>query len=149
MIPVEFEADRGFFTQLLCRGGETLDDHAELFDFDPPAAKRAAFAKIRGDNLRHRLAEHGEVCQLRIHAQCDVASGLNIDHVIPLSTNQLNKRLRGLGTSQAPDGKLLKTPTQSFGSNHPRNLILACAKCNGHKKHRILDAATIRRVLGL
>lgn len=149
MIPFEFEADPGFFNQLLCREGETLDDYAELFDFDPPAFKRAAFAKIRGDILRLRLAEHGEVCQLRIHAQCDVSTGLHIDHVIPLSTNQLNKALRGLGTSQTPGGKRRKTPTQSFGSNHPRNLILACAKCNGHKKHRILDTATVRRLLSL
>ncbi|MCC7434172.1 MAG: hypothetical protein IT363_05760 [Methanoregulaceae archaeon] len=49
MIPFEFEADRGFFTQLLCREGEMLDDDAELFDFESPAAKRAAFAKTRGD----------------------------------------------------------------------------------------------------
>lgn len=56
MIPFEFEADRGFFTQLLCREGETLDDYAEMFDFDPPAVKRAAFAKIRGDILRQRVA---------------------------------------------------------------------------------------------
>ena len=57
MIPFEFEADCGFFSQLLCREGETLDDYAELFDFDPPAAKRAAFANIRGDILRQRLAD--------------------------------------------------------------------------------------------
>jgi 5-methylcytosine-specific restriction endonuclease McrA len=147
--PFQFETDRGFFTQFLCREGETLDNYAELFDFDARAIKRAAFAKIRDDILRQRLAEHGDVCQLRIHAQCDVSTGLHIDHAIPLSTNQLNKRLRGLGTHQTPDGKRRKTPTQSFGSNHPRNLILACAKCNGHKKHRILDAATIRRALSL
>ena len=84
--PFEFEADRGLFAELLCREGETLDDYAQLFDFDPPAVKRASFAKIRGDILRQRLAEHGEVCQLRIHAQCDVSTGLQIDHVIPLFT---------------------------------------------------------------
>ncbi len=102
MIPFEFETDHEFFAQLLCREGETLDDYAELFDFDPPAVKRAAFAKIRGDILRQRLAEDGEVCQLRIHAQCDVATGLHIDHVIPLSTNQLNKLLLGLRHQSCP-----------------------------------------------
>jgi hypothetical protein len=49
MIPFEFEADLGFFTQLLCRDGETLDDYAELFDFSLPAVKRAAVAKIRSE----------------------------------------------------------------------------------------------------
>jgi 5-methylcytosine-specific restriction endonuclease McrA len=26
----------------------------------------------------------------------------------------------------------------SYGSNHPKNLILACDKCNSRKKHKIL-----------
>lgn len=147
MIAFEFEADRQFFTQLLCAEGESLDDYAELFDFDPPAAKRAEFARIRNDILQRRLAELGETCQLRLNERCDTSSGLTIDHVIPLSSNNLNKALRAMGTSRTPEGRLIKTPTQSFGSNHPRNLILACASCNGHKKNRILDRDTLRRIL--
>lgn len=46
---LQFDADLGFFTQLLCRDGETLDDYAEMFDFSLPAVKRAAVAKIRGE----------------------------------------------------------------------------------------------------
>ncbi|MBK7431316.1 MAG: HNH endonuclease [Bacteroidetes bacterium] len=34
-----------------------------------------------------------------------------------------------------------KVATQSFGSNHIDNLVIACANCNNHKKHRILRRA--------
>ncbi|MBK6989183.1 MAG: hypothetical protein IPH33_13745 [Bacteroidetes bacterium] len=66
-------------------------------------------------------------------SMCDISSGIVIDHLIPLSTNQLNKSLRKLAPVK---GK--KVATQSFGSNHIDNLVIACASCNNHKKHRII-----------
>jgi hypothetical protein len=29
-------------------------------------------------------------------------------------------------------------PAQNFGSNHPRNITLACKRCNSFKKHRLI-----------
>lgn len=147
MTNFEFEDDRTFFGALLCHDSEAMSAYAELFDFRPPEVKRREFAKVRGRVLREKLAEHGEVCQLWLGDTCDVTSGLVLDHLIPLSSNQLNKTLRGLVATRTPEGKLVKAPTQSFGSNHPRNLILACAKCNGRKKHRFLDREAMRRIL--
>ena len=39
-----------------------------------------------------------------------------------------------------------KVLTQSFGSNHKNNLILACKNCNLHKKHR-MEKEVIQKVL--
>jgi hypothetical protein len=41
----------------------------------------------------------------------------------------------------------VKVEPQSFGSNHPRNLTLACRRCNGFKKHRILSAEVLKRLI--
>lgn len=73
---------------------------------------------------------------------CDLDSGIVIDHLIPLSTNKLNKELRNL----KPD-KFKKVISQSFGSNHMDNLIIACNNCNNHKKHRILDRNKLLEIL--
>jgi 5-methylcytosine-specific restriction endonuclease McrA len=59
-----------------------------------------------------------------------------LDHLIPLSSNELNKRLRAL-----PRVGKAKVARQSFGSNHADNLILACKRCNAFKKHRLLAPA--------
>jgi len=56
-----------------------------------------------------------------------------VDHYIPLSTNELNKKLRNL---KAEPGKKVKS--QSFGSNDLDNFTLACSRCNGFKKHKII-----------
>jgi len=68
-------------------------------------------------------------------------SSFAIDHIIPLSTNKLNKELRKV--KPLPGRKVL---TQSFGSNHINNLILACSKCNGYKKHRLLTKDEINKI---
>lgn len=69
-------------------------------------------------------------------------SPLVLDHFIPLSSNTLNKLLRKLW---AKPGR--KVPTQSFGSNHPDNLVLACQRCNAYKKQRVPDRALVLRVI--
>lgn len=75
---------------------------------------------------------------------CDIERGINVDHLIPLSSNKLNKELRQL---KALKGK--KVLTQSFGSNNLSNLVLACKKCNSYKKHRFLSKAELKRILDL
>jgi 5-methylcytosine-specific restriction endonuclease McrA len=40
-----------------------------------------------------------------------------------------------------------KVLAQSFGSNHPNNLILACERCNNYKKHRFLSREQLKRIL--
>jgi len=75
-------------------------------------------------------------------SMCDINSGINVDHLIPLATNKLNKELRNL---KAEPGRKVKS--QSFGSNHIDNLIIACADCNNYKKHRIIERAKIQSIL--
>jgi 5-methylcytosine-specific restriction endonuclease McrA len=90
------------------------------------------------------VARFGQVCQLRLLEECDPGAGLAIDHVIPLSTNKLNKELRNL---VAAKGR--KVATQSFGSNNIQNLVFECGRCNGYKKHRFLTREQLKRVLSV
>jgi 5-methylcytosine-specific restriction endonuclease McrA len=140
----EFMEDRQFFADLLTDGDVNLLDHAysDLFDFRHPAIKRWEFDKVRKKLLRDLIEKHNGQCQLGIHPLCYPDHGLEPDHVIPLSSNVLNKELRHLTRTTSA-----KVESQSFGSNHPRNLTLACRKCNGLKKHRLLDGQTLRRLL--
>lgn len=137
----------GFFVMRLCDEGEDLDRYGMLFDLSDPAKKRAAFARICAPMKATLIQKVGLVCMLRSSRDCDPSSGLEIDHLIPLSSNKLNKEIRGAAKSMIIDGHLKKAPTESFGSNHPRNLALACKRCNAEKKHRFLDRQTIKRVL--
>jgi len=143
----EFDADRSYCEDLLCCDGEGISQYAELFDFRSPLKKRHEFQALYSRHLSRLLARFGERCMLHIAPDCNVDSGLEIDHVIPLSSNALNKRLRSGATSRSPDGRLKKVPTQSFGSNHPHNLVLACHNCNSLKKNAFPDGVILRRVL--
>src|ERR687895_52403 len=78
---------------------------------------------------RARLSSRN--CQLQFVEGCEINNPVAIDHVIPISSNVLNKHLRKSKPLVA--GK--KVPTESFGSNDMSNLVLACAKCNSNKKH--------------
>lgn len=141
--------DEQYFRELLCAVGEDLAEYADLFDFRPPMEKRREFQRLRSTHLSSLQDQCGETCFLRCAPDCDVRSGLTVDHVIPLSTNKLAKQLRRLSASRIATGRLRKAPTQSFGSNHPRNLALACNNCNSFKQNKILDQAAIRRILEL
>ena len=139
-----FLEDRRFFANLLADGDEELLDEkfSDLFDFRHPAIKRWEFDKISKKVLAQLMEKHKGVCQLGIHPECSAMHGLEPDHIIPLSTNVLNKELRHLKRTSSA-----KVESQSFGSNHPRNFTLACRKCNGLKKHRILAGDTLKKLI--
>ena len=131
----EHPEDREFFTNLLAGGDEKKleAEFPDYFDFRNPEVKRAEFNKIRPKVFKDLMGKYGEKCQLHIHPDCSKEKVWEMDHIIPLSTNELNKKLRHMvRTSRG------KVPAQSFGSNHLKNLILACKRCNAFKKHRIL-----------
>lgn len=132
----EFPEDKKFFAGILAGGDEELLDreYSDLFDFRHPAIKRWEFDKVSKKVLRELIERYSGKCQLRIHPECDSKWGLEPDHIIPLSSNVLNKELRHMKPEKG-----MKVVAQSFGSNHPRNLTLACRRCNGLKKHRIVS----------
>lgn len=138
----EFPEDQAFFEALLINDAEHLSikDFEHLFDFRAPDVKRSEFNRIRNTVFETLVQRDGLRCLLNLEV-CDPARGFVVDHLIPLSTNKLNKRLRALRPQ-----KRKKAPAQSFGSNHIDNLILACTACNNHKKHRILDGAKMRSI---
>jgi len=144
MMSFEYQEDEQFFHDLLCEPGDNLDKYQSLFDFRSPSVKRNEFNRQRAHLLADLLSQDGCVCQLQYSARCNIERGLVIDHLIPLSSNKLNKELRHL--SALPGNKVA---SQSFGSNHPNNLILACGNCNGLKKHRLLTREQIRPILRL
>jgi hypothetical protein len=140
----ESPEDKRYFHDLLCASGEDLSRYASLFDFRPPTIKRREFDCQRARLRSELVKRYGHVCQLRYSDKCDIQSGIVIDHLIPLASNKLNKELRHL-----PALPSKKVASQSFGSNHPNNLVLACLHCNNHKKHRLLTSEQFRPLLQL
>lgn len=136
----EFKEDRGYFERLLCKEGEELERYETLFDFRLAIVKRKEFNSKRKSLVEKLLSLHGRDCMLKYEC-CDLSSGLTVDHLIPLSTNKLNKELRKF----KPESDK-KVTSQSFGSNHIDNLVIACAKCNSHKNHKILEAELFTRI---
>lgn len=137
--------DRIFFSDLLCEEGESIEKYALLFDFRDVTKKRREFQAARLSLFENLRTKHGSLCMLHCTKACTEGRGvLTIDHLIPLSSNKLNKELRCIVPLLRR-----KVPTQSIGSNHTANLVLACATCNGEKKHRILDRAEFRRLLAV
>jgi 5-methylcytosine-specific restriction endonuclease McrA len=123
-----YPEDARYFADILTAGDiEKLErDYGQLFDFRDPKIKLAEFSS-RYNHLKQAVIKRdGETCSLKLLPECQ--GGWVIDHVIPRSSNVLNKTLRHLGHEP---GK--KVPAQSFGSNHIDNLVLACKACNGEK----------------
>jgi hypothetical protein len=131
----EYPEDRKFFLNLLAGGDEQNFERefSDYFDFRHPAIKRWEFDKTSKKILAGLIKKHGEVCQLRLHPDCSKEKVWQTDHIVPLSTNELNKILRHMVRTTSE-----KVPAQSFGSNHSKNLILAFKRCNAFKKHRIM-----------
>jgi hypothetical protein len=138
----EFPEDEQYFYSYLCDAGESFDKYEGLFDFRPPNTKRTEFNSHRNQLLTSLREKYKDRCQLHFEDICDEQSGWVVDHLIPLSSNKLNKKLRNL-----PALPRKKVAAQSFGSNHPNNLILACANCNNRKKHTFLGREQIKHIL--
>ena len=142
MLIFKFPEDKKYFTDLLCIGNESIGKYSDLFDFREPSVKRREFGGLRNRFLKKFIEEKGKICELNIPEKCDINSGFQIDHLIPLSSNKLNKEIRKLKPEK---GK--KIITQSFGSNHEKNLLLVCKNCNANKKHRFLNKEKIQFLL--
>ena len=131
----ENKEDYYFFLDKLAKGDALIFEkkYRKMFDFRDPKIKRDEFNKIRNDIFKKLVSEYGKKCQLNIHKDCSKEKVFDVDHYIPISTNELNKKLRGM---KPQNGK--KVPAQSFGSNDISNLRIACKRCNAFKKHKIL-----------
>lgn len=131
-----------FFDRLLTElGGIAQNTH--LFDFRDPAEKRKEFNCMRKQVFKSLVVIYGLTCQLNCHADC-TGTASEVDHLIPLSSNVLNKKLRNI---RGASGK--KTPAQSFGSNHQDNFVLACSRCNAFKKHRLPTQKLIQGIIDI
>ncbi len=144
MINFEYPEDREYFAYLLANGDvEKLEsDFSELFDFEHPAIKREKFNKIKKKVIKELLEKYGNECQLKIHEDCSKVSKFEPDHVVPLSSNELNKKIRGMVRFSSA-----KVERQSLGSNNMRNLTLACKRCNAFKKNNFFEQDLYERLL--
>ena len=120
-----------------------VDSNSHLFDFHAPDLKRREFNAIRDAFFAELSRRYGAGCQLRCHDDCG-GVGTVVDHLIPLSSNVLNKTLRGMKASANK-----KAPTQSFGSNHMDNFVLSCRRCNAFKQSKIPTADLINSITQL
>ena len=135
----EYTEDEEFFDDLFENHGG-IECNLHHFDFRSPKEKRNEFNKIRNNIFKELQEKHGDVCQLKIHSDCE-HNGLVVDHFIPLSSNKLNKQLRNL------KGRLgKKVKTQSFGSNDSRNFVLACRRCNAFKQNGFPEKELIIKI---
>ena len=135
-MPFAYPEDRDFFCNLLAGGDPNRfeKEFTDYFDFRHPAIKRWEFDKTSKKVLANLIEKYGAVCQLRLHPDCSKVQIWEPDHLIPLSSAELQRKLRHIKNN--PDGS--KPESLSYGSNHPKNLILACKRCNAFKKHRII-----------
>lgn len=131
----QYPEDKKFFIDFLANGNENKfnKEFKDCFDFRDSKIKRKEFNLVRNDIFKKLVSQYGKKCQLQIHPNCSKINKFDIDHYIPLSTNELNKKLRNMKRTT-----FRKVPSQSFGSNDIKNLIIACSRCNAFKKHRIL-----------
>lgn len=138
----EFEEDQKYFEQHF-ESMNGLESNDFLFDFRSPLEKRKEFNSMRGMIFDQLIDAYGVACQLCCHQDCTKTATV-VDHLMPISTNRLNKELRGM---KAVDGK--KAPTQSFGSNDIKNFVLSCSRCNAFKQNKIPDVHLLQHVYKL
>ena len=129
----KYKNDEMFFKKML--EFLNIDTFLTLFDFSEPIEKRKEFNKIKKKFYDQLMLKQQGECYLAFNSICDVSKGYQIDHMIPLSTNILNKNLRNLKSTD----KNKKVQSESYGSNHINNLILTCKSCNQNKKHKLLN----------
>lgn len=133
----QYKADYNFFLKELTGGDAALFEKKflKLFDFRDPKIKRKEFNLIRNKIYKVLVSKYGDKCQLKLCDDCGRENIFAVDHYIPLSSNELNKKIRKM---KAEKGK--KVLSQSFGSNDISNLRIACKRCNDFKKHKIIIA---------
>ncbi|GEM_PF-514338 len=138
----QYPEDRDFFVSFLTDGDEEKfeQEYKDCFDFRDPKIKKAEFDLLQPKLFRELVARYGLKCQLQIHPDCSKVAKFHVDHVIPRSTNELNKKLRNIKRTGWP-----KVESQSFGSNNVKNLVIACSRCNAYKKHRFIKPAQWRK----
>ena len=127
----KYKRDNRFFADLLADGSISALEkkYSHLFDFRKPTIKRREY-NARKRMLFSALFRRAKgICQI-----CKSAKGIEIDHIVPLASNQLNKKFRKMYPTRI-GGKLRKVPSESYGSNNPANLQLACRPCNRKKWH--------------
>ncbi len=115
-------------------------EYTEYFDFRDPAIKRREFDKIGKKTLSDLIEKYGTLCQLQLHPDCSKVKVWETDHFIPLSSAELQRKLRHKKNN--PDGS--KPASLSYGSNHTKNLLLSCQRCNAFKKHKIIPFGGLR-----
>lgn len=131
--------DRDFFDDLFSEFGG-IDRNSDHFDFRNADEKREEFNQKRKALFDQFVLARGKNCELRTHVGC-AGIAEQVDHLIPLSTNVLNKVIR----KAVPQGGK-KVLSQSFGSNRSSNLVLACGRCNAFKKHRLPTKDLLGRI---
>ncbi|MEQ1733557.1 MAG: hypothetical protein ABL940_07785 [Bacteroidia bacterium] len=91
----KYDVDKLFFADLFSCEVNELNKYSSFFDFRNPQLKRKEFNSSRNGLYSTLVKQHGELCMLNLGTNCDIKSGFAIDHIIPLSSNVLNKR-RGI-----------------------------------------------------
>lgn len=129
IIDFKFLEDKKYFTDILCGGDvEKLEKNCkEFFDFRSPSIKRKEFNVKKRALLPPIFKCAKGMCQI-----CKSSKGTEVDHIIPLASNQLNKKFRKMHPTIV-SGMLKKVPSESYGSNNLMNLQLTCKSCNRKK----------------
>lgn len=127
----KYKRDKQCFADLFAGGSiRTLEKKCTpLFDFRNPTIKRAEYNTRKRELFSALFNRAKGICQI-----CKSAKGTEIDHIVPLASNQFNKKFRKMYPTKTA-GKLKKVPSESYGSNNPANLQLACKLCNRKKWH--------------
>ncbi len=140
---------REYFENRWCEKNEKLEKYEKMFDMESTTEEKRKFFNSHRKKLLKELKnkegfEDDKTCKclLQYSKDCDIKSGETVDHIIPLSSNILNKEINH---AKAEKGK--KVPTESFGSNDYSNLIISCKKCNRAKFNKFLDKDKMKEVL--
>ncbi|MDO8530441.1 MAG: HNH endonuclease signature motif containing protein [bacterium] len=136
MLDFKYKEDKQYFADLLADGsiGVLEKKYALWFDFRSSGVKRKEYNTNRNNLFKTLIKRAKGACQI-----CKKNKGREIDHKIPLSSNQFNKKFRGMMPTKN-NGKLKKVPSESYGSNNIANLQLACKSCNRKKWHLVSNS---------
>ncbi len=123
--------DKKYFADILC-GGDIVrleNEYKDYFDFRPASIKRKEF-NFKIKKLFPIVFKRAKgICQI-----CNIAKGKEVDHIIPIASNQLNKKFRKMKPIIA-NGNFKKVLAENYGSNNLINLQLVCKSCNRKKWH--------------